>query len=539
VTSNRVFHYRKCNNGAMKRAEGMRSWYDLASERPDSAKIPNGWSATRGVPDTSPIRSGSRLSTTGRGCVGKVTVEQVPRLLDGASELMVLSNSSDVKGLLVFGLDLKGRLDVEALRTSLHAAIQYFPQFLSTLTETRDLGRYRLMWVVQPEVHVELCYSELEISDSSVSIQNQLLRHLAGSLEKEWDLLHGPAAEFHLIRHAGEHHSFFILVHHAAADGWTILRFLKALMASYHEIVTGQSPHWATEAAYTSALKKQVVSLERRKWRDWAVIGRNIVDSAFRRPSLPERQGYSQSLGAHYAKWVFTVEETKEILKNLSGGRVSFVDLIVGGVAVAVDRWKAAMNQASGTLKICVTVQMRGRYGDLNVPMNSSPIFLNFRPSERSDRASLVRLAAEKRLEQSKNLADVTHFHVADTFTDVLRRLALSPRKRIIRSVCRMPIAPMLVASWGILWPEIRDGRPTKNSYLTQAGGLELTEVHALAYKPWFWCPLRVGVHTFRNRINLQLVAADRHFSPEQAESFLSLTAKTLLEDSFQRIPSS
>jgi hypothetical protein len=464
----------------------------------------------------------------------ETTFGERSRVLNGASELMVLSNSDEAKALLMFGLDLAGPLDVEAMRRALVTASETFPQFLSTLTEIRERGKHRLMWVRQPDLQSKLNFSEMDVSDSSVSHQNRLIGHLAASLEKEWDLLKGTSAEFHLIRHAEKHHSFFIIVHHAAADGWTILRFLKALMAAYHEIVTGKSPPWSVTTDYASSLKKQAISLKRQRLRDLFIIARNITDSAISRPSFPERKGYSKSMGVHYAKRMLTVEETKGILQTLSGDRRPFVDLLVGGLAVAVDRWNASMGSPLRPLKICVTIQVRGRFGELGAPMNSSPIFLRFHPSERSDPAGFARVVAEKRLEETMKLADVRHFHVADTLTDALRRLPLSPRKRIIRMLSQRPIAPMLIASWGILWPEVRGGRFTKNSYLTHAGDLELTGVHALAYKPWFWCPLRLGVHTFRNRINLQLMAADRYFSSDQAESFMSLVANAVLENPFR-----
>jgi len=83
------------------------------------------------------------------------------------------------------------------------------------------------------------------------------------------------------------------------------------------------------------------------------------------------------------------------------------------------------------------------------------------------------------------------------------------------------------------MWPEIHDGRRTGDSYLKQAGGLDLTEFHTIPYKLGYRCPLVFGIYTFRKRINLQLIASAEHFTWAEAECFVKLLGDVLVENPF------
>ncbi len=457
----------------------------------------------------------------------------VPRVLDGLSEIMVLSNYPDAKNIMLFGFDLEGPLEVEALNSALSRVVERFPQFASSVKQNKVSGKWRLTWSRDPDFKPELRVSQLVESDPSVPFQRSLLRHLHQSLEKEWDLLRTIPTEFHIVRVAEERHSLLALVHHAAADGRTLSSFFKDLLASYHQILTGREPGWAGQADYPAAAKSQLAERKTGKWRDALFLAGHTVAMRASRPSIPQGTGRQQGPGNHYVKSVLTREETARVVANLSRAKRPFMDVLVGAVGTAVDEWNAALNVPRGVIAIYVTVEMRGRYGDAQAPSNSSSIVLKFGPDERADPEKFSRRVTEGREEQFDSLCDAKFVQATYTLSDVMRRLPLTARQKIAHSACQMPVIPLLIAPFGVMWPEIKNGRRTGDSYLTRAGDLDLTEFHAIPYKLGYHCPLILGAYTFRRRLNLQLMSLVSHYTSSETERLMDLLVRVMLDRPF------
>ena len=158
-------------------------------------------------------------------------------------------------------------------------------------------------------------------------------------------------------------------------------------------------------------------------------------------------------------------------------------------------------------------MQMRGRFGEAVAGSNSSSIVVKTLPGDRTNQERFSRSVADRRREQFDNLNDVRTCQAACSLTDAVRVLPLSARQRIAHFICQMPLIPILIAPFGSMWPEIRDGRRTGDSYLKQVGGLNLTEFHTIPYKLGYRCPLVFVIYTFRKRLNLQLMASAGHFT--------------------------
>lgn len=457
----------------------------------------------------------------------------VPRVLDGLSEIMVLSNYPDAKNIMLFGFDLEGRLDIEVMNSALNQTIESFPQFAGCVKQTRISGKWYLTWARDPDFKPELRVSEMVEADPAVPSQRSLLRHLHQSLEKDWDLLRVTPTEFHAIRRSEERHTLLALVHHAAADGWTLSLFFKELLACYHRILTGREPAWAGQADSSSGVKTQLVQLNTGKWRDALFLARSSIIMRAAKPLIPRGSGQLQGSGNHYVKSILTREETASIVAKLSRAKRPFMDVLVGALGTAVDEWNADLNIPRGAIAICVTVQMRGRFGASQTPSNSSSVVLKFGPRERSHPEEFSQRVAERREEQFDSLYDAKIVKATDTLVDAMRRLPLTARQRIAHSLCQMPVIPLLIAPFGLMWPEVKNGRRTGDSYLIEAGDLDLTEFHAIPYKLGYHCPLILGAYTFRRRLNLQLMSLVSHYTSDETERFMDLLVKVMLDHPF------
>lgn len=459
--------------------------------------------------------------------------EQSAKVMDGMSELMVFSNYPEAKNIMLFGFDLEGSVNIEAMNLALREALPSFPQFSSSVKEGGFKGERRLTWFPDPDFQPRLRISNLEITDSSLPFQHSLLLSLDKSLEKDWDLLRTVPTEFHLIHLPDGRSSLLTLVHHAAADGWTLSAFYQELLAHYHKIVTGEEPEWAGESLHVSGLKKQMVQLKRRIWSDAIFFVKKTLSPYINRPTLPKGSGKQQEGGVHYFKSVLTAEQTDNVVKNVSRRGSPFIDALLGGLVAAVDKWNTSLNLPPGNIVICVTVQLRGRFGESEAPTNTSSLVLKFTPGERSNPELFSRSVARRRQDQLDSLFDVQTWQAGCSLADAVRVLPLSVRQRIVHFVCQMPIIPILIAPFGMMWPEIKEGRRTGDSYLKQAGGLILNEFHAIPYKLGYRCPLILGAYTFRKRLNLQLMASASHFTRAETERFVTLLGEILVKEPF------
>jgi len=457
----------------------------------------------------------------------------LPMLVDPASEIMALSNYGDAKNIVIVGCDLAGILDEQAMSLALAKALESFPVLLCRVKETRLKGRPRFIWVRDPDHGGQLQISDFETPDGSLSFQDSFLRNLAGSLGKDWDLIKSAPTEFRLLRHARNRHSFFLLVHHAAADGWTGTGFLGELLANYHRIVTGRPPQGAEEGSHTSAMKNSVVTPGKPNWSGMRMMARHALNCFMDKPTFPKGTGDPVKDGEYYVKTVLTVDETKAIREASSKAQATFVDLLVWGVNMAVDKWNAEMNIRPGTINVSVSVQMRGRYGESDTPMGSSAIVLRFPPTLRTDPEALVGAIADNRARQFSDLADVKALQAAEKMCGAVGRLPLSARRRLIHGLCQGRNRPILVGSLGILWPKLENGRFSQDSYLTNVGGLEVTEAHIKGYAFAVRNPLRLVAHTFNGKLNLLLWVCRGHFTRAEATRFLNLFVQVLRENPF------
>jgi hypothetical protein len=277
-----------------------------------------------------------------------------------------------------------------------------------------------------------------------------------------------------------------------------------------------------------------MVELKRTRWSDAVFFVKKSLSPYITKPTLPKGSGTPQEVEVHYAKSVLTPEQTDLVTKNVSRRGSAFIDALIGGMASAVDKWNASLNMSKlGDISICVTVQMRGRFGEAEVASNTSSFIVKVRPGARTNSEFFSRLVSERRQEELDRLADVRAWLAGCSLADAVRVLPLTARQRIVHFVCQMPLIPILIAPFGMMWPETKGGRRTGDSYLKQAGGLNLTEFHAIPYKLGYRCPLILGAYTFRKRLNLQIMASASHFTRAETERFVDLLGNVLVEDPF------
>jgi len=468
--------------------------------------------------------------------MGAATVGEAPEIVEGMSEHMVLATYADAKNIIIFGVDLEGPIDEEAMKLALYRAVESFPHFLSGVRESAVMGRGRLIWMPIPDHHPELHVSSLDLSDPSLSFEDSLLRHLGESLTKDWDLLHTVPTEFHLLQLGKGRYSFVTLVHHAAADAWTMAQFLKRLLGSYHEIVTGDKLRWPGRSLtqHPRAAQKRL-NPDKHTWRDLLFICRNALKSYMIRHSFPKGNSNPRDGREHHIKTKLTSDETKHVLEIASRKKTSSLDLLVGGMSRAIDEWNAHLNMRLGTIITGITVEMRTRLALNHSPVNSSAIYLRSRPTDRTDPELFARFLSAQRIRYLRDCLDVKITQAAYSLADAIRILPFNLRRKLVYSLLKRPLCTLLITFLGTGWSEGSNGRRTAEFFLTKPGGLEVTEIHAIGHELSIRSPLRLWAGLFRNQLNLLLTLPGNRFTRAEAQQFMDLAVKALLNNPFER----
>jgi hypothetical protein len=227
---------------------------------------------------------------------------------------------------------------------------------------------------------------------------------------------------------------------------------------------------------------------------------------------------------------VFSSEQTERINKAAFQNGASLVDLLVAAANRAVDEWNQDRNISPGVLTTSISVNMKSRYRGLNGGNSSGLLFFKSRPRDREDTPAFARSIALARIKQFRNQMDFKFVQNVSRMTSALRGFPFRIRRRIVNHLANRHQLSMAITVLGVIWPTVRNGKPTADSCLTHTGDLAIKEVHGLGYKLLSNTRLVLIVYAYRNRLNFILSASASVFRRQEAQAFMDLLMGYLLE---------
>jgi hypothetical protein len=450
--------------------------------------------------------------------------------VDPRSEMLALTTGGDTKNILLNALEVEGPLDTAAISQAIIEASKELPQVTSCIKEVKVRGRYHLVWEQRPDRRLAVSESELPDDGNSGPSFDRLMKHLQPWLDETWDLFEEPPARFHIVRIAEDRHVLASAFHHVASDAGTASEFGRRFLANYHQIITGRKPAWAEEAHAISSSSKRRVRVRKESWRESLAGARQTLDNLFFKPMLPAGSGSVDDSEQHHVKRVLSTEVTENIGKSSVKNGVSFVDLLTACTNIAVDQWNAARAIEPGILTTSMTVNTRGRFRGYDQPNNSSVIFFRSPPGERRDARKFSRSLAMTRIKHFRKQMDLKYMQEVERMMNSLRLLPFNMRRRLVQRVVNRHQFSMSVTVLGVVWPKMKNNKPTADTVVTECGNLSIKEVHGIGYKLLSSTRLLLIVYAYKNQMNLILASHACLFTREEAEDFLDLIIKNLLE---------
>lgn len=137
-------------------------------------------------------------------------------------------NPGDVSFDLAIRLELKGALNIDALRSAVEKLIERNEILRTTLEEVDN----QVWQVIQPRGVVDFLSGPADASSADPTI-------LSGDARKPFSLSAGPLFRVRLLQWEPDRHWLLITLSHAIADGWSSGLLLEQLRQSYEEALTG------------------------------------------------------------------------------------------------------------------------------------------------------------------------------------------------------------------------------------------------------------------------------------------------------------
>lgn len=455
-------------------------------------------------------------------------MSNVPMIVDPLSEMLALSTYGNTKNLIITLLQMRGPFDTGAYRAALGRVSDTFRELRSCLKEVKSKGRYRLVREHRPDLELPMKIYELPKLDLSAPGIDAFLESFREDLDRSWDIFSEPPAALHLLKQGSDRHIAGLVMHHSAGDAAVASEVGREIIYEYCRSLYGDRPPEAESMPSVSTATKRRARKRKQTLSDFTY--RTKLSLIPLKPShvLPVGSGRADDQRQHHVKRVLTEEETTHVVRGSLKKRLSLIDLLVVCANSAVDIWNTERNIQPGTLTASMTINMRGRFQGLDTPNTSGLLYFETRPEERKNPAEFARLITLSRIKQFRRHMDLHFYENVKRMNSSLRLLPFRLKRPMVHRLMQRHQLSVAVTLMGVIWPEIKRGKPTGDSFGVSFHDTIMEEVHGLGYKLLSNTHVLLIVYIFRKRLNLVLAASACHFTRQEADAFLDVVRKQL-----------
>jgi amino acid adenylation domain-containing protein len=182
---------------------------------------------------------------------------------------------------------LHGALDADALRRALQALVDRHDTLRITLAPEGDAQ------LVHPALAVDLPVADLRAAAPDER-EARLRGWVDGTVQRAFDLEHGPLVRFALAALADHEHVLLFDAHHVAIDGWSFGVLWKELDALYAAERDGRAADLPPRADHAELVRTQIAAVDEDAaaqafWRAEFADGFPVLDLPTDRPRPPVR----------------------------------------------------------------------------------------------------------------------------------------------------------------------------------------------------------------------------------------------------------
>ncbi|MFC8179074.1 amino acid adenylation domain-containing protein [Rhodococcus sp. NPDC057297] len=248
------------------------------------------------------VESAAGSGPDGTAVLGRLPVTY-PVPLSAAQQRMWFSarlDSESAADNIVLALELRGPLDPTALTAAVGDVVARQAVLRTTYPEVDGTGTQS---VADPG-HAPIDLSVVDADPSSV------MRHLERAATTPFDVTAAPPFRVRLLRTASEHHVLIFVVHHIAADGFSMRPLASDVTEAYVSRLGGHAPEWVPLPV---------------QYTDYTVWQRAMLGASDDPTSLAAAQErfWSTTLAGAPEETIVPADRTRGPVRSGSGGRRS------------------------------------------------------------------------------------------------------------------------------------------------------------------------------------------------------------------------
>ncbi|MBZ0271714.1 hypothetical protein K8I61_06735 [bacterium] len=425
----------------------------------------------------------------------------------------------------------KGALDSDALAVAWRQALRGRPTFSARMARVRHGLFEELAWrLVDAPAPIEV-FDDAALDVPVDAIEARIHERMRPIVTAGQNLELEPPVRLFIHRLPHGHAAIIVLFHHVATDGGGLYDFVADLLARYHRLVTGRvAPFAGVAALHAQAVAPRPIAPASvtQYLRRFALDRAHAPTGAAQMASTPDpdpanrRMMIRRIIGDERLQAAFRERARRE------GGTLS--DLALAASKLALEEWNSARGAPPGVMAHGVAVNQRARRRATDTAGQGNPmsaIIVASNAGERGSATGLLRRVVGERIEQMDLGMDVRMARIAAGAMLLTRALPVKTRHAVLRPLFDMP-GSFFLTNLGIVWPEIIDGKPTGETMLREAGGLELLEIHgSVGTTPNN--ALALILRTFRRRLYLTFAVGGHKINRADGQAFADLVVSKML----------
>ncbi|MDP8254715.1 MAG: condensation domain-containing protein [Candidatus Alcyoniella australis] len=412
---------------------------------------------------------------------GEMSTKPGPTILDVPSETIYAWEQEGFTKTNYACFHFQGPCDVEALDSALAQAQSAWPNFHANLIPTR-FGLYRrLAW------HVREQPAKLEVRDFTAlenppeDMEAWIHPQMLPEVDHLLDLQQEYPVKFILFLLPRQQCCLAMVVHHVVTDGGGVFDFMRDLFGIYHQMIKGSAPDWAQVSGMHSQAGAVTPVVPVSGWR----FVRDLLAEWRKYPMWQAVRVASDPGGGHGRNMIRHIISDQDLQKALrerarrEGGTLS--DLVMAASKLAIQEFNGSRNAPSEIMYHGLAVNQRLRVAQSDAAILGNPMSVITIPSNSADRRdpeTLLRYLVACRKRKLDAGHDLKISGLSRKLTMICRILPIGIRYQFLRLLVEQKLSYFLT-NVGVVWPEMKDGRPTGQTAIKRVGDMELIDIHS------------------------------------------------------------
>lgn len=438
-------------------------------------------------------------------------------ILDEAGYLFELSTPHSIT--FVATITMEGEVNSDVVQKALDATLNYYPKCKCVLVKDYPSIKhwFRYKWEYRNVSSADI-FEEIQDLKPDDNIRDAVSYVRLYYPSHTIDIARETPLKVMLIRNPSRVH-LLLFVHHAAADGISVILFIKKLIQFYEDIFY-QRKEVARPVADVEEISRPDI---RFKWRSFSP---KLVFPLLRNISLPEKEPpvplCPQDVSNGARNFVAAVRELSPRQFNLLRSRaknhqITINSYLLSSMFQAIKKWNQKWNNTTDRIYITTPVNLRSP-GDCSIGNLVCSFYISYRPESVGDRDSMLRLIQEEqifKMEQARQHINLSWF---------LKCFPLSLKIRFFRKRSHTVGSTLILSNMGNCNPNPRHKDDEGFQYM---GSARICNINIIA------SPLllpQIDVLTYNGKMSISLSVLRSRFSIEDAEEFLNLFIREIEE---------